>query len=310
MSAYETGALVGMFVSLFIGASAIFRGYKLWLADRTPQESIAKSTFTGAIPTRDFGTAMPPAPAPPPASPSPMPSAPVPSTTASGGDDFFFGGTITPATATTTPPTSAPASEPDTRWHPNYSAAPAPAGTSRSGSGVKGIAIMLVGVLVLGWGLYRAYDRVLAPSKSIEMPETLMGLPQSEVSDQMIAESQDQMDAATGIFDRVELEGAVYTDGKQVLYVLAGEEGTTDPSDIQEFKSGFEAAGTNANQDISMVEMDAGALGGKMWCTDDQVQGVDICAWLDADTFGAILMGGQGVDLKSSAHDIREKVEH
>ena len=121
----------------------------------------------------------------------------------------------------------------------------------------------------MGVGLFQSYQSFLAPSRGIEFPDQLIGMDRDESATELIEQAQDQLATAPGIVGEVELEGAVYTSGDRVLYVMGGEKGATDPSDYDEFGAGFEqgfsAAGTRLQH---WTEVEAGSLGGKMWCTE------------------------------------------
>ena len=116
------------------------------------------------------------------------------------------------------------------------------------------------------------------------------------------------MATTPGIVGEVELEGAVYTSGDRVLYVMGGEKGATDPSDYDEFGAGFEEGFSETGTGFNLTEVEAGSLGGKMWCTEKPAQSASLCAWLDKDTFGVIVLAAQGADVQDSAVEIREAV--
>jgi len=296
MSAYELGYSMGALVITAVGALLVYKGYQTWSSPSgraVTQYAPARSTIPAAAPMPATAT-----------------SAPV----AAPANDDFFGGTIRPAT--TSPPTydSAPGPNPavtDARWHPDYSSSGAASGGSSGGIASKnttGLIVLIVGLLVVGVGLFQSYQAFLAPSRSIALPDRLIGMDRNESAVQLIEQAQDQMASAPGIFGEVELEGAVYTSGERVLYVMGGEKGAADPSDYDEFGAGFEEGFSAGGTDFTMAEVEAGSLGGKMWCTERPVQTASVCAWLDKDTFGVIVLAAEGADVQDSAVEIREAV--
>jgi hypothetical protein len=283
MSAYEIGYGMGALIVTALGALLVYKGYATWNTPTgrvaTPEPVALRSTITT------------PAPIPAAATTSPV--------------DDFFGGTIRPAGSNQ--PTGVNPAVNDPRWHPDYRTGGA--GTARTTSkNSTGLIVLAVGVLVLGVGLFQSYQAFLAPSRGIEFPDQLIGMDRDESAAQLIEQAQDQMANAPGIVGEVELEGAVYTSGDRVLYVMGGEKGATDPSDYDEFGAGFEEGFSAAGTGFSLTEVEAGSLGGKMWCTEKPAQNASLCAWLDKDTFGVIVLAAQGADVQDSAVEIREAV--
>ena len=302
MSAYELGYGVGSVVITAVGALLIYKGYSTWNAS-------SGRTATQTAPARNV---IPAAPTQAPATATAIQTAPA--------DDFFFGATLRPATPsrpTTGPPTigppvGSPAAGPnpaiaDTRWHADYSSTGSGSGSTASKNST-GLIIVAVGLLVVGVGLFQTYQSFLAPSRGIEFPDQLIGMERNETVAELLDQAQGQMASAPGIIGEVELEGAAYISGERVLYVVGGEQGATDPAEYDKFSADFEQAFTASGTGLTLTEIEAGSLGGKMWCSGAPVEGASVCAWLDEETFGLMVLSAEGADVSDSAVEIREAV--
>ena len=224
------------------------------------------------------------------------------------GNDDFFGGSITP------PPTSpAPGSQvnPHLAQNKEYGQYGGTSTVKASSSSTQPLvigAIVLVIALVAFFG-YRMYFGAGA----IELPDELMGLeridPDSDMA-QALEESWSQLSSVTG--EDVTLHIAGYNEGAETLVVVAGEAGSDDMNEVNDFFGGMADTMKAQLPTATLKDADAGTHGGTMKCFEVAQSGVKAggCSWLAEETFGIIVVAPLTADIAETTRQVRDEIEN
>ena len=217
------------------------------------------------------------------------------------GDDDFFGGSITPPTTGPAPGATQPHLS-----HKDYgSFGPATASAPSATSNLPLIvgAVVVLGVLALGFLGYRMY---FAPA--IVFPDELMGMDRLE-SDSDLGRAVDQAwkQAESTFPDGVNADMAVYMSGASMLMVAAGDVGTDEFGDADDYFNSLSQGIAQQAPQLKLTVEDPGSKGGELRCATQAAMG--ICAWVDEETFGLVVTSGLMTDSAETARSVREAVQ-
>ena len=226
------------------------------------------------------------------------------------GNDEFFGGSITP-------PSTPPASGHDVNPHLTHNKEYANFGGTGTGT-VKAtssptqpivIGAIVIAIAVAGFFGYRMYFG----GGSIELPDQLMGLeridPESDTG-RALEESWSDLSSVTG--DEVTLHIGGYESGSQMLIVAAGEAGSGDVSEVEDFFAGMDETMKAQLPTATLKEADAGSHGGTMKCFEVAQSGVNAggCSWLAEETFGMVVVAPLDSDVAETTRQVRDAIEN
>lgn len=221
-------------------------------------------------------------------------------------DDFFGGGTPPP------PAQGASGVNPHLAMNKEY-ASFAPAGgppppvqpRTNALPIVMGVAALVVALV--GWFGYQAMF-----ASPIELPDTLLGYervdPDSDEG-RAIESSWSQLESVAD--EDIDLHVGGYTSGSRMLLVVAGEAGTKDNADVEEFFAGMTEGMQTQLPGVSLREADAGDPGGTMECFEVAQANINAggCAWVAAETFGVVLAVPLDADIAQTTRDVRAVIE-
>ena len=223
------------------------------------------------------------------------------------GNDDFFGGSITP-------PPSAPAQvsqvNPHLAQNKEYGSY---GGTSTVRASSSSTQPLVIGAIVLVIALVGFFGyRMYFGGSAIELPDKLMGLeridPDSDMG-QSLEESWSELSALTG--DDVTLHIAGYNSGTDTLIVAAGEAGSGDLNEVNDFFGGMADTMRAQLPTATLKDAEAGSHGGTMKCFEVAQAGVKAggCSWLAEETFGIIVVAPLDADVAETTRQVREAIE-
>lgn len=223
------------------------------------------------------------------------------------GNDDFFGGSITPSPR---PGAQAPAPgrfnqhQPHNKEYGSYSSP-----TSAAGPGAKPhqpVVIAIVAVIALAAVAFLGYRMYFGPK--IVLPEDLLGLERANLNTDL-EESIDDLDTSSLGGSDVDVQIGIYGSGTDILAVIAGDAGTTDPGEIDQFFNSVSEEMKSAMPTGTLTTESAGTRGGTMKCFKVPQSGAGGCAWVGDETFGMVV-AGPGRDFADTTRQVREAIEH
>jgi hypothetical protein len=224
------------------------------------------------------------------------------------GNDDFFGGSITPPT---TPPAPGSQVNPHLAQNKEYGQY---GGTSTVKASSSSTQPLVIGAIVLVIALVGFFGyRMYFGGGAIEMPDELIGLERIDPDSDMgraIEESWNQLRSVTG--DDVTMHIGAYTDGPKTMVVVAGEDGSSDASDVGDFFNGMAEKMKTQLPTSTLKDADAGSHGGTMKCFEVAQSGVKAgaCVWLADETFGMLVVGPLDSDIAETTRQVREIIEN
>jgi hypothetical protein len=184
-----------------------------------------------------------------------------------------------------------------------------PPGLSRTVKALIGVPMVAVcaALAVFGGGLglqaYRDHQR------SQEIENTRVQLPGSIAGMVKKAGLQGQLDALLRqVPTPTPPQGAAYAATKaKVALVFAGAFAMSD-GDQRDYLTSARESATALGYPLSQV--DAGSLGGQMWCGSNAAKTKTFCAFVDVAAYGGMVLPGAGPAAQATASTFRSAVEH
>lgn len=163
----------------------------------------------------------------------------------------------------------------------------------------------LAGVFAAGFGLkaYRAHVRASEiQHTTVGFPASVAGLTKRSAS--AGAASVDRLISA--VPTPAPPQGAAYAVKKNVAVVFAAAYAMPDAGQRDYLGSARESAGALG---FTLTKVDAGPLGGQMWCGSNPRKAQTFCAFADVASYGAMLVPGVGSQGQTLAANFRTAVE-
>lgn len=223
-------------------------------------------------------------------------------------NDDFFGGAITPPSA---PPTAGAPTNPhlaNTKEYGNFG------GGSSAKMATTPLTPVLVGVAIVAIALVGFFCyRTFFSGTQIELPEQLIGLERFDPDGAMaqsVDESLSELEAIAG--GDVEMHFGLYGREAETLVVVAGETGSSDTSEVDDFFEGMSTTMTSQLPTATLTDADSGARGGTMKCFEVTQAGVrgGGCQWVAEDTVGIVIVAPLTGDVAEMTRAVRDEIEN
>lgn len=163
--------------------------------------------------------------------------------------------------------------------------------------------VAVCAVVAAGFFGYRAFF-----GPKIVMPETLLGLERANLDATVTDQVSELSDLGTFGDSDVNVQVGIYQSGTDSLAVLAGDTGSSDQQEIDQFFEGLTQSMGTGLSGGAWQPAAAGAHGGTMKCFQMATAGAGGCAWVSDETLGVVVTG-PGRDFAETTRQVRDAIE-